>query len=102
MPAVPSTQTAAPGAASANANALPNAKRGSRLLRLSVLTLSALLVSSVLLTGLAGAAPAANPAYNLDQCANGKLGPPVNHVSPCEWVNGNLNSAKSHYTEGES
>ena len=42
-----------------------------------------------------------NPSANLDQCGNGPLSAPV----PCTgtaWVNGNLNSSKSHYVEGDS
>src|SRR4051794_35029995 len=47
---------------------------------------------------------AANPAVDLDQCANGGVGPPLQQV-PCAgsgWVNGNLNGSKAHYREGES
>ena len=38
-------------------------------------------------------------AANLDQVRNGGSGSPTN---PGAWVNGNLNSTQSHYTEGQS
>jgi hypothetical protein len=41
-----------------------------------------------------------NPSANLDQCKNGGVGDPI--ISPCDWVNGNLNSNQAHYKEGDS
>jgi hypothetical protein len=51
------------------------------------------------------AAGAANPAANLDQCANDPL--PSPHTDGCgssatQWVNGNLGASKSVYFEGDS
>ncbi|MFH0853127.1 MAG: SdrD B-like domain-containing protein [bacterium] len=43
---------------------------------------------------------AANPAADLDQCKNGGVGDPP--ISPCDWVNGNLNEQHAHYVEGDS
>src|SRR5215204_284357 len=39
---------------------------------------------------------------NLDQCANGGVGDPVQPCSGANWVNGNVNQAKAHWTEGQS
>jgi hypothetical protein len=39
-------------------------------------------------------------ASNPDQAVNGGVGQTV--VSPVEWVNGNVNSSKAHYKEGQS
>jgi uncharacterized repeat protein (TIGR01451 family) len=52
-----------------------------------------------------GPASAANPAANLDQCANDPL--PSSHLDGCnssatQWVNGNLGASKSVYFEGDS
>ena len=52
-----------------------------------------------------GQASAANPAANLDQCANDPL--PSSHLDGCnsaatQWVNGNLGASKSVYFEGDS
>ena len=52
----------------------------------------------------------ANPAADLDQCANGTAGPPIvnescneaNTTNVSNWVNGNLNGSKSHFLEGDS
>lgn len=41
-----------------------------------------------------------SPADDIDQCANGGVGNPV--ISPCNWVNGNVNQTKAHYVEGQS
>ncbi len=41
-------------------------------------------------------------AGNLDQCANGGIGDPVEPCSGVGWVNGNVNSSKAHWTEGQS
>src|SRR6476660_435642 len=54
---------------------------------------------------MAGPASAANPAANLDQCANDPL--PSSHLDGCnslatQWVNGNLGARKSVYFEGDS
>jgi hypothetical protein len=50
-----------------------------------------------------GVVVAANPAANLDQCANGSLASPnVPACNPTEWVNGNLGASKAHYNEGDS
>jgi uncharacterized repeat protein (TIGR01451 family) len=64
------------------------------------------LATTVLATPLAvGTALAANPSANLDQCANDPA--PSPHTNGCatsapQWVNGNLNGAKSVYLEGDS
>ena len=47
-------------------------------------------------------APAANPAVNLDQCANGPLATPAFCDLSGDWVNGNLGMSKAHYVEGSS
>lgn len=39
---------------------------------------------------------------NLDQCANGGVGDPVEPCSGANWVNGNVNNSKAHWTEGQS
>jgi hypothetical protein len=41
-------------------------------------------------------------AGNLDQCANGGVGDPVEPCSGAGWVNGNVNNSKAHWTEGQS
>lgn len=41
-------------------------------------------------------------AGNLDQCANGGVGDPVDPCSGSAWVNGNVNQSKAHWTEGQS
>jgi hypothetical protein len=61
----------------------------------------ALMAAQVSLT--AGTATAANQAANIDQCANGGVGPPI-VLLPCagsNWVNGNVNGQKAHWQEGE-
>src|SRR5438093_3869571 len=65
---------------------------------LAVLALLSALLAAVLLVP--GAAVAANPAADLDQCGNGQLGSP--NSCPPGWENGNLNASKSHYREGDS
>jgi hypothetical protein len=45
--------------------------------------------------------PLANPAANLDQCANGPFSAPV-QCTGSAWVNGNLNGNQAHYREGDS
>src|SRR5215472_18765334 len=56
-------------------------------------------------------ASAATAAVSLSQCTNGGVGPPL-VLSPClngtlggtsysDWVNGNSNSSKSHWKEGQ-
>ena len=63
---------------------------------------STLLATSMLVIP-AGVALAANPSADLDQCANGPApSAPTNGCNPDEWVNGNLNAAKSVYREGDS
>src|SRR5262245_1696458 len=62
------------------------------------------------LTLLAQPAEAATEAVSLSQCTNGGVGPPL-VLNPClngtlgtsfsDWVNGNANSAKSHWKEGQ-
>ncbi|HEU4870475.1 MAG TPA: hypothetical protein VFT08_06470 [Pyrinomonadaceae bacterium] len=44
----------------------------------------------------------ANPAADLDQCANGPADAPVNCTAATDWVNGNLGASKAHYQEGQS
>lgn len=39
---------------------------------------------------------------NLDQCANGGIGDPVEPCSGSAWVNGNVNASKAHWVEGQS
>lgn len=41
-------------------------------------------------------------AGNLDQCANGGVGDPVDPCSGSAWVNGNVNNSKAHWVEGQS
>src|SRR6187551_3132857 len=67
----------------------------------------ALFVWSLALQFVTAASPssvaAANPAANLDQCANGAApSSPTNGCNPNEWVNGNLGASKSVYREGDS
>lgn len=47
-------------------------------------------------------AGAANPAADLDQCANGGVGDADEQCRGGNWVNGNLGPSKAHYAEGES
>jgi hypothetical protein len=64
----------------------------------------ALMAAQVSLT--AGPAAAA-PAANIDQCANGGVGPPLeleacrNTNGDSNWVNGNVNGQKAHWQEGD-
>lgn len=44
----------------------------------------------------------ANPAANLDQCANGGVGSTPIQCTGSAWQNGNLNSNQAHYLEGQS
>jgi len=44
----------------------------------------------------------ANVSASLDQCANGPLASPSGCTTSVAWINGNLNSGKSHYFEGDS
>src|SRR5262249_33656573 len=51
-----------------------------------------------------GAARAANPAANLDQCANDQAPSPSSdgcNTNANQWVNGNLGDTKSLYFEGD-
>src|SRR6185437_7308903 len=74
--------------------------RGSRWLLVAALFAIALVFALV-----PGVSFAANPAANLDQCANGAdvatASSGCNSVS-ADWVNGNLGSSKSAYREGDS
>jgi hypothetical protein len=68
----------------------------------TAMTMAVLLASMML-----GATPAlaANPAADLDQCANDPLPSPSTdgcNSSPGQWVNGNLGASKSVYFEGDS
>ena len=47
-----------------------------------------------------GRSASAKEALRLDQCAN--LGTTCDTANPGQWVNGNLNASKAHYSEGES
>jgi hypothetical protein len=96
-PTPESTATSNPVAAN-SANPLLRSDR-SRLVRAATLFLGGLLAFSILPSAVNAAA---GPSANLDQCQNGALGPPVVHTSPCDWVNGDLNPAHSHFREGES
>jgi hypothetical protein len=55
----------------------------------------------------AGTATAANQAADIDQCANGSVGPPLaldecrNTNGDSNWVNGNVNGSKAHWKEGD-
>ena len=42
----------------------------------------------------------ANPAGDLDQCKNGGVNDTP--LSPCQWVNGDLNDNQAHFIEGQS
>lgn len=53
-------------------------------------------------TGETMIASAIAAAGNLDQCANGGVGDPVEPCSGANWVNGNVNNSKAHWTEGQS
>jgi hypothetical protein len=56
-------------------------------------------------TTYAGVALAANPAADLDQCANDPAPSPRTdgcNTSASQWVNGNLNASKSLYFEGDT
>jgi uncharacterized repeat protein (TIGR01451 family) len=68
---------------------------------LSFMSVAGLIASMLIVTG---TALAANPAADLDQCANGSVTSP--DPTPCqsasEWVNGNLGGSKAHYNEGDS
>jgi hypothetical protein len=69
--------------------------------RLATLFAVGALLTGMLATG--SIVVAANPAANLDQCANGSAAAPnVPACNPNEWVNGNLGSSKAHYFEGDS
>jgi hypothetical protein len=51
------------------------------------------------------ATAAANPSADIDQCANGPIGAPVTCTTAGPggaWGNGNVNSTKGHYLEGDS
>lgn len=68
-------------------------------------TLAFLAIFALLLTSLQGffvsvaeAAPGASAS--LSQAQNGGVGDPV--IDPVDWVNGNVNQSKGHYTEGQS
>jgi len=60
--------------------------------------LSILVILSLLLSAFPRSAFAAAGA-DLDQGSNGSITSPI---SPVNWVNGNLNSTKAHYEEGDS
>ena len=75
---------------------------------LSVAALLGVLALVVLPFGATGAGGEPNPAANLDQCENGKVGA----IEPClngtlsgtkysNWVNGNVNGSKAHWKEGQ-
>src|SRR4051812_12819113 len=82
--------------------------RGVRGYRAMRRRLGSALGTAVLLAGmLLGASPAlaANPAANLDQCANDPA--PSSHLDGCggtatQWLNGNLGASKSVYFEGDT
>ena len=48
------------------------------------------------------APPTGNPAANDSQCYNGSLTSPADCTAASDWGNGNSNSNKSHYREGDS
>jgi uncharacterized repeat protein (TIGR01451 family) len=73
------------------------------LFRAVFVVLQAAFLGTSILVVPVGVALAANPSADLDQCANGPA--PSSHLNGCdpnEWVNGNLNAAKSVYFEGDS
>src|SRR5688572_13680987 len=53
-------------------------------------------VASLFLLSAIPSVQAANPAADLDQCANDAP------VGSCTWQNGNLHGGNSHFAEGES
>ncbi len=65
-------------------------------------TLAVLTVAWVTKGGAANAAPPANGAGDLDQCANGGVGDAPVACAGSAWVNGNLNANQAHYREGDS
>src|SRR4029450_1117572 len=79
--------------------------RSARTARLSVITLLVLALAVVNVFALSGIAFAANPAANLDQCANDPAPSPSTdgcNSNANQWVNGNLGPSKSFYKEGDS
>src|SRR5687767_11412945 len=69
--------------------------------------LASVVVAVALITGFLPFSPlapafAANPAADLDQCANGGVGAPDEQCAGSNWVNGNLGGSKAHYLEGQS
>ncbi len=77
-------------------------RAGLRLLAAVALVLSAGMGLPLAPGAVAGASGGPNPAYDLDQCANGGVGDPDEQCADAQWVNGNLNHTKAHYNEGES
>lgn len=76
---------------------------GHRRARLSfAVALTVALVAGFLPLAPLSPAFAANPAANIDQCANGGVGDPDEQCTGANWVNGNLGASKAHYAEGES
>ncbi len=61
-----------------------------------------LITQLIFVASASGIASAATPAANDWQCVNGSLTKPADCTSSSDWVNGNSNSTKSHYREGDS
>src|SRR4051812_20357778 len=77
-------------------------RRGLSRVRLELLVLFVLSGAMLLAAPMASAA---NPAANLDQCANDPAPSPSSdgcNTSATDWVNGNLGASKSVYQEGDS
>lgn len=80
----------------------PILRAGLRLLAVVALVLTAGAGLPLVPGAVAGASGEPNPAYDLDQCANGAVGGNEEQCTGAQWVNGNLNHTKAHYNEGES
>jgi hypothetical protein len=67
---------------------------------LAIAAMMALLMAGMFSTG----ANAADNAYNIDQCVNGGVSTPQIHeaCAGVNWVNGNANGSKAHWSEGQS
>jgi uncharacterized repeat protein (TIGR01451 family) len=80
-------------------------RRWARPSRTSVVAVLFFTVLVATITGFSGIAFAANPAADIDQCANDQA--PSPNTDGCnsnanQWVNGNLGASKSFYKEGDS
>src|SRR5215469_11644944 len=82
-----------------------------RMLHGFIVLAAAVVITLPAVTMFAQPASAANLSASLSQCTNGGTGPPL-VLNPClngtlggtaysDWVNGNANSAKAHWKEGQ-